>query len=52
MARTVFDAALGPELQEVIQEARRLASCQSSDLCEPELYLTRHRKEVERLERA
>jgi hypothetical protein len=50
IARTVFDAALGRELQEVIQEAKRMASQieQSSDLWDLEHYLTQHRKEIDR----
>ena len=50
IARTAFDAALGRELHEVIQEAKRMASQiqQSSDLWNLEHYLTRRRKEIDR----
>ena len=50
IARTVFDAALGRELHEVIQEAKRMASQiqQSSDLWDLEHYLTQRRKEIDR----
>ena len=50
IARTAFDAALGRELPEVIQEAKRIASeiQQSSDLWELEHYLTQRRKEIDR----
>ncbi len=50
IARTAFDAALGRELHEVIQEAKRMASQiqQSSDLWDLEHYLTERRKEVDR----
>jgi hypothetical protein len=50
IARTAFDAALGRELHEVIQEAKRMASQiqQSSDLWDLEHYLTQHRKEIDR----
>jgi hypothetical protein len=50
IARTAFDAALGRELQEVIQEAKRMASQiqQSSDLWDLEHYLTQRRKEIDR----
>ena len=50
VARTAFDAALGRELQEVIQEAKRMA-CEikgSSDLWDLERYLTQRRKEIDR----
>ena len=42
LARTAFDAALGRELHEVIQEAKKMASQiqQSSDLWDLEHYLT------------
>src|SRR5438034_8574112 len=42
IARTAFDAAMGRELHEVIQEAKRMASQiqQSSDLWDLEHYLT------------
>ena len=50
IARTAFDAALGRELHEVIQETKRLASqiSQSSDLWDLEHYLTERRKEIDR----
>jgi Photoprotection regulator fluorescence recovery protein len=49
IARTAFDAALGRELHEVIQEAKRMASQiqQSSDLWDLEHYLTQRRKEID-----
>jgi hypothetical protein len=50
LARKAFDAALGRELHEVIQEAKKMVSQirQSSDLWELEYYLTRRRKEIDR----
>ena len=50
LARNAFDAALGRELHEVIQEAKRMASQiqQSSDLWDLEHYLTQRRKEIDR----
>jgi hypothetical protein len=50
VARTAFDAALGRELHEVIQEAKKMASQirQSSDLWDLEHYLTERRKEIDR----
>ena len=50
IARTAFDAALGRELHEVIQEAKKRASQiqQSSDLWDLEHYLTQCRKEIDR----
>jgi hypothetical protein len=50
IARTAFDAALGRELHEVIQEAKKRASQiqQSSDLWDLEHYLTQRRKEIDR----
>ncbi len=50
IARTAFDAALGRELHEVIQEAKKMASQiqHSSDLWELEHYLTQRRKEIDR----
>jgi hypothetical protein len=50
IARTAFDAALGRELHEVIQEAKRMASQiqQPSDLWDLEHYLTQRRKEIDR----
>ena len=50
IASTAFDAALGRELHEVIQEAKRLANQirQSSDLWDLEHYLTQRRKEIDR----
>jgi hypothetical protein len=49
-ARTAFDAALGRELHEVIQQAKKRASQiqQSSDLWDLEHYLTQRRKEIDR----
>ena len=50
LAREAFDAALGRELHEVIQETQKMASQiqQSSDLWELEHYLTQRRKEIDR----
>ena len=50
IARTAFDAALGRELHEVIQEAKKMASQiqQSSDLWDLEYYLTERRREINR----
>jgi hypothetical protein len=50
IARTAFDAALGRELHEVIQEVKKMASQiqQSSDLWDLESYLTQCRKEIDR----
>jgi hypothetical protein len=50
IARTAFDAALGRELHEVIQEAKKMAGQiqQSSDLWDLEDYLTQRRKEIDR----
>jgi hypothetical protein len=50
LARTAFDAALGRELHEVIQEAKKMASQiqQSSDLWDLEHYLTQRRREIDR----
>ena len=50
IARTAFDAALGRELHEVIQETQKMASQiqQSSDLWDLEHYLTQRRKEIDR----
>src|ERR1700722_18499710 len=50
IARKAFDAALGRELHEVIQEAKRMASQiqQSSDLWDLEYHLTQRRKEIDR----
>jgi hypothetical protein len=49
-ARKAFDAALGRELREVIQEAKKMASQiqHSSDLWDLEHYLTERRKEINR----
>src|SRR5579863_10245047 len=49
IARKAFDAALGRELHEVIQEAKRMASQiqHSSDLWDLEHYLTQRRKEID-----
>jgi Photoprotection regulator fluorescence recovery protein len=50
IARTAFDAALGRELHEVIQEVKRMASeiQESSDLWGLENYLTERRKQIDR----
>src|SRR5450759_4060761 len=50
IARRAFDAALGRELHEVIQEAKKMASQiqQASDLWDLEHYLTERRKEIDR----
>ena len=50
IARTAFDAALGRELHELIQEAKKMVSQiqQSSDLWDLEHYLTKRRKEIDR----
>ena len=50
IARTVFDAALGRELHEVIQRTKQMANeiRQSSELWELEHYLTQRRKEIDR----
>jgi hypothetical protein len=50
LARTAFDAALGRELHEVIQEAKKMASQiqQPSDLWDLEHYLTQRRREIDR----
>ena len=50
IARKAFDIALGRELHEVIQEAKKMASQikQSSDLWDLEHYLTQRRKEIDR----
>jgi hypothetical protein len=50
IARKAFDAGLGRELHEVIQEAKKMASQiqQSSDLWDLEHYLTQRRKEIDR----
>jgi photoprotection regulator FRP-like protein len=50
IARTAFDAALGRELHEVIQEAKRMANGiqKSSDLWDLEHHLTKRRKEIDR----
>jgi hypothetical protein len=50
IARKAFDAALGRELYEVIQEAKKMASQiqQSSDLWDLEYYLTERRREINR----
>jgi hypothetical protein len=50
IARTAFDAALGRELHEVIQQAERMANQiqHSSDLWDLERYLTERRKEIDR----
>ena len=50
IARKAFDAALGRELCEVIQEAKRMANemQKSSDLGDLEHHLTQRRKEIDR----
>ena len=50
IARTAFDAAMGRELHEVIQEVKKMANQiqQSSDLWDLESYLTQRRKEIDR----
>jgi hypothetical protein len=50
IARTAFDAALGRELHEVIQQTQHMASQiqRSSDLWDLEHYLTQRRKEIDR----
>ena len=50
LARKAFDVALGRELHEVIQEAKKMAGQikQSSDLWDLEHYLTQRRKEIDR----
>ena len=50
IARKAFDAALGRELHEVIQETQKMASQiqQPSDLWDLEHYLTQRRKEIDR----
>ena len=50
IARTAFDAALGRELHEVMQQAKKMASQiqQSSDLWDLEHYLSQRRKEIDR----
>jgi hypothetical protein len=50
IARRAFDAALGREIHEVIQEAKKMASQikLSSDLWDLEHYLTQRRKEIDR----
>jgi hypothetical protein len=50
VARAAFDAALGRELHEVIQQTKKMASQiqQSSDLWDLEHYLTQRRKEIDR----
>lgn len=50
IVRTAFDAALGRELHEVIQQRQRMASQipRSSDLWDLERYLTQRRKKIDR----
>ena len=50
IARAAFDAALGQELHEVIQEAKRMANeiQKSSDLWDLERHLTQRREEIDR----
>jgi hypothetical protein len=50
IARKAFDAALGRELHEVMQEAKKMASQikKPADLGELEYYLTERRKEIDR----
>ena len=49
VARAAFDTALGRELHEVIQQAKKMASQiqQSSDLWDLEHYLTQRPKEID-----
>jgi len=49
IARTVFDAALKQELQEIMQEAKQKASRikEPAELWELERYLTRRRKDID-----
>src|SRR6202035_2632352 len=49
IARTVFDAALKRELQEVMQETRRTANQinKPADLWDLERYLTQRRKDID-----
>jgi len=49
IARTAFDAALGRELHELIQETKRMANQirQSSDLWDLEHRLTQRRREID-----
>lgn len=50
VARAAFDAALKRELQEIMQEAKRMANQinEPADLWELEHYLTQRRKEIDR----
>jgi Photoprotection regulator fluorescence recovery protein len=50
IARKAFDAALRRELQEVIQETKRMANQinEPADLWDLEYYLTQRRKEIDR----
>ena len=50
IARAAFDAALGRELHEVIQQTQQMANQiqRSSDLWDLEHYLTQRRKEIDR----
>src|SRR5229473_8040249 len=50
LARTAFDAALKRELQEVMQEAKQMASQieEPADLWDLEHYLTQRRREIDR----
>ena len=50
VARTAFDAALKRELQEIMQEAKRMANqiSRPADLWDLEHYLTQRRKEIDR----
>ncbi len=50
IARKAFDAALGQELHEVIQEAKQMADQiqKSSDLWDLEYHLTQRRREIDR----
>ena len=50
IARKVFDAALKRELQDVIQEAKRMANQinEPGDVWKLERYLTERRKEIDR----
>ena len=50
IARTVFDAALKRELQDVMQEAKRMANQikEPDDMWELERHLTERRKDIDR----
>lgn len=50
IARTIFDAALKRELQQVLQEAKQMANQikEPADVWALERYLTQHRKDIDR----